>query len=333
MCTTHFFKKTVFLTGLIINVISSAFLVVLIILCAIQYNYININFTKKLNSQQKLSDFQLSLCILYIFTCTLGFIVFIKHLECKTMQKIYIIYASLTWIYSIIVCVQCFLTYPKIIKNNSDLNCQSLQLSGILKNFDKFENIFYDINKYLCSNDCPCLEDEKMKFQKCQDIIKKKVFNENITNKYFGDNFNYNKFMSYWEKIENKFKCAGFCNISYYNSEEKNITNINKYLFSNNQNNIENYGCLFPLSTWLNKMILSFVSIMIINIILSAICIYICIAILFDKVYEGSNFPQYITGSHRNNYFNKSDNKEINIKNNNNSKNEKSNDVKITSDH
>ena len=330
MCT-HFFKKTVFLTGLIINIISSALLVVLIILCGIQYNYININFTK-INSYQKLSDFQLSLCILYIFTCVLGFIVFIKKLECKTMQKIYIIYAFLTWVYSIIVCVQCFLTYPNIIKNNSDLNCQTIELSGILKNFQKFENIFYDINEYLCSNECPCPENENMKFQKCQDIIKKKVFNESTINKNFVD-FNYKKFMAYWEKVENKFKCVGFCNVTYDNYEENNITNISKYLFSNNQNKIENYGCLFPLSNWLNKMILSFVSIMIVNIILSAVCIYICIAILFDKVFEGSNFPQYFPNPRKNNILHKSENKQIDINNENHSHKDKSSDAKITSDH
>lgn len=331
MCT-HFFKKTVFLTGLIINIISSTLLIILIILCGIQYNYININFTK-INTYQRLSDFQLSLCILYIFTCVLGFIVFIKHLECKTMQKIYIIYAFLTWVYSIIVCIQCFLSYPNIIKKNSDLNCQSIKLRGLLKNFQKFENIFYDINNYLCSNDCPCKEDENMKFQKCQDIIKRKVFNESMADGGFGDNFNYNKFMLYWEKIENKFECVGFCNESYYNFEENNIVNISKYLFSNNRNIIKNYGCLFPLSNWLNKMILSFVSIMIVNIVLSAICIYICIAILFDKVYEGSNYPQYFTGSHKKNIFHKSENKQININNENHSHKDKSNDVKITSDH
>ena len=332
MCT-YFFKKTVFLTGLIINIISSAFLVVLIILCGIQYNYININFAKKLNSYQKLSDFQLSLCILYIFTCTLGYIVFIKHLECKTMQKIYIIYAFLTWVYSIIVCVQCFLSYPNIIKNNSDLDCQTIEPSGILKNFENFENIFYDIDKYLCSNDCPCLGDEKMKFQKCQNSVKEKVFNENTTNNYLGEYFNFNKFMSYWEKIENKFKCVGFCNLTYYNYEINNITIINKYLFNSNQSKIENYGCLFPLSNWLNKMILSFVCILIVNIILSAICIYICIAILFDKVYEGPNYPQYFSGSNKNSIFHKNENKQIDINNENHSHKEKSNDVKITSDH
>ena len=57
------------------------------------------------------------------------------------MQKIYIIYAILAWIYSVIVCVICFLSSPNIIKDNSDFNCESMNLKGILKDFNKFDNM------------------------------------------------------------------------------------------------------------------------------------------------------------------------------------------------
>ena len=335
MLTTHFFKKNVFLTGLIVNIISTAILVALIVLCGIQYNFININFTK-INSYQNLNDYQLSLCIIYIFCCVLGFIVFIKHLECKTMQKIYIIYGIISWSYSIVVCVICFLSCPKIIKNTNDLNCQSINLSGLLKDFYKFENIFYEINKYLCSDECPCTENEKMNFQKCPEEIKKTAFNQSLeiyARSDFSEEFNINKFMSYWEKIEKKFKCIGFCNISYYNLEENNLTNINKFLFSDNRNNIIYNGCIFSLSNWLNKMILSFNSLLIINIVLSAFCIYICFAILFDKVYEGSNYPEQPRRNvHKKKNLGLSENKQININNDDFSKKDKSIEVKITND-
>lgn len=330
MCTTNFYKETVFLTGLILNIISSAIIIVLIILCGVQYKYININWGK-INSFQNLCDYELSLCIIYIFCCVLGFIVFIKSLECKTMQKIYIIYGILSWAYSIVVCVVCFLSCPKIIKNTSDLNCQSINPTGLLKDFYKFENIFYEINKYLCSDECTCPENEKMNFQKCPEELKKNAFNQSLeiyAGSDFANEFKSNKFMSYWEKIEKKFECVGFCNISYYNLEE----NINKFLFSDNRNNIKNKGCLFPLSNWLNKMILSFNILVIINIILSSICIYICFAILFDKVYEGSNYPEQPTNVRKKKNLSLSENKQININNDDLSKKDKSIDVKITND-
>ena len=323
MCN-HFYKENVFLSGLIFNIISSIIIVTLIILFGIQYKYININFAK-INIYQNLKDFQMSFCIIYIFCCILGFIVFIKQLECKTMQKIYIIYAILACIYSIIVCVIGFLSSPNIIKNNYDLNCESMTLKGILKDFNKIDHILYDININLCSDECPCINDN-MNFQKCPDLIKNNIFN--YYNKNFAKNFNNNKFMSYWSKLENKFKCIGFCNIS--NFVEGNITY--KFLFTDNENiDIKNYGCLFPLSRWLNNMILAFSSLVIINIILSVVCIYICIAILYDKVYEGPNLPQFSSSAHRNKILFKSENKQIGIINGNSSK-KKSIDVKITND-
>jgi hypothetical protein len=304
MCNC-FYKANVFFTGLILNIICSIIEIVLIILCGIQYRYIDIQWAK-INAYQNLCDFELSFCILYIFTCILGFIVFIKSLECKTMQKIYLIYAIITWIFSVVVCAICFISYPNIIKDNSNIDCQSINPKGILKNINKFDNIFYEVNKFLCSDDCMC-SDEIISFQKCPDLIKTEAFksvsnlnsNSDITIK---EKFN-EKFMSYWSKIEKKFDCVGICNTSYVSPNDNNIININKYLFSDYRNSIENMGCLYPLSLWLNKMIISFASLLIFNIVLSFICIYIGFAILFDKVYEGSNYPDfnYIQGIKGNN--------------------------------
>ena len=330
MCT-YFYKETVFYIGLILNIISSVILVVLFILCGIQYKYININFTK-INSNQNLNDFQLSLCLIYVFCCILGFIVFIKHLECKTMQKIYLIYAFLFFMYSIVVSVICFLSSPKIIKNNSNLDCQTINLTGMLKNFYKLENIFYEADKYLCSDECPCLNDEKIKFQKCPETTKESVFNHSLSyyaGSEFEEEFNVKKFMSYWESIENKFKCVGFCNTSYFNIDNNNMTYIEKYLFSNKNTDIKHNGCLFPMSNWLNKMVLSYAILLIINTVLTIICIYTAFAILFDKVYEGSNFPHYSSREHRKKI---NANKQIDIVNDMQSKKDKSIDCKITNE-
>ena len=306
MCTTNFYKETVFLTGLILNIISSAIIIVLIILCGVQYKYININWGK-INSFQNLCDYELSLCIIYIFCCVLGFIVFIKSLECKTMQKIYIIYGILAWVYSIVVCVICFISYPNKIKNNSDKSCEMLNFKGILKDFNKFENIFYEVNKYLCSNDCPCRDGEKMNFQKCN-------FNGNFSN-YVDKDYNLNdkKFMSYWSLIEDKFKCFSICE-KFSNLSDENNDEEYKFLFTDNTKTIEKYGCIYPLSNWLNQMIISFNSLVIINIVLSILCIYICFAILYDKVYEGSNLPQSINNNiYGSGYISKNGNRQTGI--------------------
>ena len=282
MITSNFYKETVFFTGLIINAISSALVLILIILSGVQYNYININWAK-INAYQNLGDYELSLCIIYVFCCILGFIVFIKQLECKTLQKIYILYGTLSWIYSIIVCVLVFIYAPNVIKDNdNNSTCKSINLKGILKNFDNFEAIFYEINEYLCSNNCTCPSDEKMNFQKCN-------YNGNLSDsidKQYESDFNEEKFFKYWARVENKFECTGIC------KTRENEGSINQFLFTDSTKNIKKNGCIYPLSNWLNKMIISFGILLIINIIVSTLCLYICFAILFDKVYEGSNLPK-----------------------------------------
>lgn len=66
--TTNLYKANVFLIGLVLNCICSGLSLILIILCGIQYKYININWTK-LNFFQNLHDLELSSCIINIICC------------------------------------------------------------------------------------------------------------------------------------------------------------------------------------------------------------------------------------------------------------------------
>jgi hypothetical protein len=195
------------------------------------------------------------------------------------MQKIYILFGTFAWVYSIIVCVIAFIYSPNVIKDNdNNSKCKSIHLKRILKDFDKLENIFYGIYDYLCSSNYTCSNDEKMNFQKCD-------YNGNLSDcidKQYAGDFDEEKFFKYWARVENKFECAGICRNE----------SINKFLFTDSTKNVKKNGCIYPLSNWLNKMIISFGSLLIINIVISTLCLYICFAILFDKVYEGSNLPK-----------------------------------------
>lgn len=310
--TEKLYKENVFLIGLILNSVCSAISLVLIILCGIQYKYININWTN-LNFFHNLKDLELSSSIINIICCILGFCVFIKKLECKTLQKIYILVASLISIYSIIVCIISFSATPKIIEKNSENSCNSSNMKGILKNINKIENIFYDLDEYICSLDCPCNENEIMTFQKCgnDNILKHSI--SNISDKKIISNFDSDKFLSYWSSLEDKFDCVGLCNTSYYQRDKNNITNINKYLFSENKNPIKSYGCIYPFSKFLYNMIISFSSLLLIYIIILVMCIYICIGIFLDKVYEGSNFPHRSKGLYEKGYIGKNIKREVNV--------------------
>jgi hypothetical protein len=99
-----------------------------------------------------------------------------------------------------------------------------------------------------------------MNLQKCGNngILKNSI--SNISDKKIISNFNSDKFLSYWSSLEDKFDCVGLCNTSYYQKDRNNVTNMNKYLFSENKNPIKNYGCIYPLSEFLYNMIISFSS-------------------------------------------------------------------------
>lgn len=312
MFTENMYKENVFLLGLILNSICCALALLLIILCGIQYNYIKINWTK-LNFFQDLNNLELSSCILNILCCILATFVFIKKMECKTLQKIYILVGSLIAVYSMIVCILSLFSIPKKIKENSSDSCESSNMKGILNNMNKIENIFYDLDEYICSEKCPCQQNEKINFQKCENESVLMESLSTINDKKIVSNFDSEKFISYWSFIEEKFDCIGLCNTSYYPKDKADITTLTKYLFSENKNEIKHNGCIFPLSDFLHKMIISFSIIYIIYIIISVMCLYIGIAIYLDKVYEGSNFPHKSRGLYEKGYLGKKFEREINV--------------------
>ena len=68
MSTSNNNKEFFYFIGLILNIISLILVLVLTILSGVQYNFININWAK-INAYQNLGDYELSLCIIYIFCC------------------------------------------------------------------------------------------------------------------------------------------------------------------------------------------------------------------------------------------------------------------------
>ena len=78
--------------------------------------------------------------------------------------------------------------------------------------------------------------------------------------------FKQDKFHKFWEYIENKFECTGFCATVYVpNPELTGSTNplnqvpMIKYLFSNvNKGPVKNRGCMQPLLKYVSDLLISF---------------------------------------------------------------------------
>ena len=135
-------------------------------------------------------------------------------------------------------------------------------------------------------------------FSQCSEDIQalaKSYFIDEIISKNNTDVFEINNFYGYWKRIEEKFKCTGWCNNKYLdiNNEERIVA---KYLFSNIDGGIvKNRGCMKLLSSWLTKIINGFGStllcagfFMLFPLIFS-ICLYFGYYNYYDEDYNYDN--------------------------------------------
>lgn len=130
------------------------------------------------------------------------------------------------------------------------------QNSPMLKhNFNEY--FVYDIVKPNDIND----KKDVINFQNCPDKVKETISNEfkRIIKEKLNSSikkFNIDKFAKYWNYIERKFSCSGFCATSY---QDKTQRTIMKYLFSDVNKAVPFYkGCLYLLIQWLQKMLIAY---------------------------------------------------------------------------
>ena len=98
--------------------------------------------------------------------------------------------------------------------------------------------------------------DAKSEIKELHEILKEKYLSQNA---YFNHTFNIDKFHKYYKKIENRFKCTGFCSITYFNNETNTNQKIVKYLFSDMTKEIpEHFGCIGAIMDWFRKTVIAF---------------------------------------------------------------------------
>ena len=328
-----------------LGLISGIFLVftglICLILCIIQYNIINFQYTKK-NKFSRIGELFLGANTILLFSCLFSIVLFLGFLQCKTMQLIFLIFQSIFTLFIFISGIVIIVS-GNISKNKLTKTCQK-DLNGIFKHFLLLDDYFKLIDNYLCSDECPCYFNEistyekfknpqlnnvslnlidsinfnknvnliennnnnyEFNFNNCSEKVKEKAFYKFIlqkddNRKYF-ENIDNEKFFKFWRKIENKFKCSGWCNTPYNNHNinldelENNDENDNnnkryiiKYLFSDiNKGIVSNIGCMNKLTDWLPKYIYAFGSILIVSSIVIGITVGLDISLYLDLTKEG----------------------------------------------
>ena len=160
-------------------------------------------------------------------------------------------------------------------KNNKLIGCDT-PLSGVLRLFENIDEYMILSHSIFCSSLCKChihsdlyniiLYDyfykdmtSNLEMNKTGDRNKfnindcpngaldtiQRIYNTNPNNTFGTHITNFKEFHKYWEKIESRFKCTGWCRTKYINIFTLNNDTMMKYVFSDINEGIVQYpGCL-----------------------------------------------------------------------------------------
>ena len=212
----------------------------------------------------------------------------------KPLQILFIIFGGLSMLFSFSIAVYT-LVASQIEDNSLTQSCKQ-DYKGMFHNFRYLDELFDKVDLHLCSYQCPCdfdnqtavdeftfspkykkawedletnqefknFNNKQMKFYKraqdCPNIDSAYLAMDGLfrtkVGKFNKDNFK--KFSKYWGRIEEKFKCTGWCKRSSNNDRP-----FYKYLFSDVNNGVARNGCMNPFKNWQVKMLHAYGSLMI----------------------------------------------------------------------
>ena len=313
MYESYLQKTTVRKSGRYIAYILSLLCITNIIIISIQFKYINITWISK-GIWRHYSILSILACMFQVLGISLALIINFRHLECKTLQKIFCIYQLIAIIFVLFVC-NFSLICATIKENNETKNCIK-DLKGFFSQFLILDKYFQNIDSILCSNECPCVisnrnvydtlnneeinkisfneeisDNDIIRFQQCNYSIQDNINKEFTGNSKVKDKLKeikIDKFYKYWKNIEEKFECVGWCNLNYDNSDNKNRI-MKKYLFSDINKGIVNDSCMKKVTKYISKMIKIFGVLLYISWFLMVASYIFGFILCFDLVYEGPN--------------------------------------------
>jgi hypothetical protein len=171
---------------------------------------------------------------------------------------------------------------------NTFLGCNG-KFNGIMETWRGVDLYLQRADQYLCSPQCPCkltnftdfstnqtvapfynlwnkdLTVGNTAFQNCSSQVQQRAYDEAAAGDVYFDpqkNFNQQRFAEYMARVENDFQCAGWCNVTYINTDTGNRMVMFKYLFTDvNRGPPQRLGCLDSVITWLPPYLQAFGSV------------------------------------------------------------------------
>lgn len=161
--------------------------------------------------------------------------------------------------------------------------CQA-QYNGVIGVFNNIDVYLQNIDQNLCSSACPCFISNATgfasnttvssfynlwtktntgigatAFQNCSQTLQNFAFSEAVRRdpRFDPDStFNTEKFVEYFQRLENDWECTGWCQIEYFNPNYNRNVYISKYLFTDVNRGVPKYfGCINQVFTWISGML------------------------------------------------------------------------------
>jgi len=286
--------------------------VVSIILAGIQWDFAGPNW-KSGNPWYALPGLQIA-CIIYAFILAiLGYITFMKpNIGCTIAFSIFLM---LSLLFNIAIAVLSLIagSHGWV---NTYFGCNG-KFDGVLGMWQGIDSYLQQVDQNFCGPNCPCFISNSTAFsnnatvapfydnwsksnvapgntafQNCSAQVQTSTYNVAAQNDALFDpqqNFDPINFGNYMQKVENKFQCTGWCNVTYFNTNSNTNTAMFKYNFNNiNSGPVQNLGCLNSLMNWLPPYLMAFGSVTMVlagfQIIVFALSICQCLA--RDKDHE-----------------------------------------------
>jgi hypothetical protein len=137
---------------------------------------------------------------------------------------------------------------------NEVVGCNS-KYSGVLDSWKNIDAYLAEVDSALCSTDCPCnfknpadfatdpdilvtyalwvkaINGDKY-FQNCTSTVQNDAYTRYAEKVGYREDFVVENFAKYWELIEDKFECSGWCETTYLNSITSTEMTMYKYMFT-----------------------------------------------------------------------------------------------------
>lgn len=200
-----------------------------------------------------------------------------------------------------------------------------MDLKGVFENF-RYLDLYFHLSDIALCNLCSCYFSNKtaneelssefpdikltddviegsVHFGQCDINVKKEVMNEFLQNEIARkliSEFDVDQFQIYWNRIERKFDCVGWCQTNYNYINDNKVINpkfnksgtLRKYLFSDiNGGLVHNPGCMKRMLDWLPKMLNTFGSVMLIICVAQVLSIVFVMFLFCDFGLEEHNKP------------------------------------------